>query len=108
MPPPRPHKTLHPKPRPKLKRVSVVPQLTEREIEKLHAQAAVRLRSVSSYAGWLIAHDLRKPAPLGVKRVRGTAAKDERAAYAIRISMTENLRERMEARAEEEMRSLSS
>ena len=40
--------------------------------------------------------------------MRGAAAKDERAGHAIRIPVTEKLRERMEARAAEGMRSLSS
>jgi len=102
-----------PKPRPrKGERGSVIGLallLTRAEIVKLKALAASDLRSVSSYVRWLVALELSRPAPKRpVSSVRGAEAGDRRLALKVSLLLPREMREDLVARAEAEMRSVSS
>jgi hypothetical protein len=99
MTPPRPRKTLRPKP-PKV-RLRVSPQLTEQEVKRLRASAKADLRSIADYVARLIEKDLRKGSKPR-RRISGTRAGDRRAAYDIGLTLTVEQRERIEANAERE------
>ena len=103
----KPTKTLRPPPR-KL-RLRVSPHLTEQETRRLKARAKANLRSIADYVSRLIEVDLRKRSSRTTGRaVRGAGPNDRRAAYEIGMMLTVEQRQRIEAKAEHEGRSLSS
>ena len=89
-------------------RLRVAPQLTEREVRGLVARAAADMRSVGSYVALLLLADLRRR---GSGRGRSTASVsrgDKRSGYEIAVPLTAEQRRKVEARAREELRSVSS
>ena len=106
--PQRPRKTLHPKPKPQKVRLRVTPKLTEQEVKRLRDNASADLRSVGAYVAGLVERDLRKRAGGKGRPVRGARAGDRRAVYDVAVPLTVAQRTRLEERAAEQDRSLSS
>ena len=82
--------------------------MTEQERKRLQATAKADLRSVAEYVALLIEEDLRRRSTKASRRVRGAGPDDQRAAYVINMTVTVEQRKRVEARAAEQGRSLSS
>lgn len=77
------------------------------EIHQLRDRAAADLRSVASYVAWLVAEDLNGPVRRIRRPVRGGSARDRRVGLGIALVMPVEMRDRLRARAEAEMRSVS-
>ncbi len=87
-------------------RLRVDPQLTRGEVRELVARAAADMRSVGSYVALLLIGDLRR-------RGRGRSAAsvsrgDKRSGYEIAVPLTAGQKRKVEARARDELRSVSS
>ena len=93
--------------RPKLARLSTFPQLTRREARELEARAAADMRSVSSYVALLLIEDLRRRR--SQSRWTGLVSPaDKRTAYPVGPSLTPAQKRQVQARARDEVRSVSS
>ena len=93
---------------PKKARLGASPQLTEQERRRLQASAKADLRSIAEYVALLIEEDLRRRSTKASRRVRGAGPDDQWAAYVINMTVTVEQRKRVEARAAEQGRSISS
>ena len=88
-------------------RLRVAPQLTQGEVRQLQARAAADMRSVGGYVAWLLIKDLRRESGRK-RRTTGVSPGDKRSAYEIAVPLTAEQRRKVEARAREEVRSVSS
>lgn len=95
-----------PRRRPKSARVWVKVALTRAEAGRLRRLAAADFRSVGSLATWLVAQELARtkarPRP-----VRSASRSDRRAPLSVLLTMPIGMRDRLEAAAQREMRSVS-
>ncbi len=89
-------------------RLRVAPQLTQGEVRQLQARAAADMRSVGRTVALLLIADLKRRRP-GQKRRAGSVPRgDKRSGYEIAVPLTAEQRRKVEARAREELRSVSS
>ncbi len=88
-------------------RLRVCPQLTESEVRKLQARAAADMRSLGGYVAWLLIKDLRRESGRK-RRSTGVSPSDKRSAYEIAVPLTAEQRRKVEDRARDEVRSVSS
>ena len=94
--------------RPRMVRLRVCSQLTEREVRGLQARAAADMRSVGSYVSLLLIADLKRRRPGRKRRAGGVSPGDERSAYKIAVPLTPEQKRKVEAQARDEVRSVSS
>ena len=88
-------------------RLRVDPQLTRGEVRELQARAAADLRSVGSTVALLVIADLRRGPGRG-RPTGGVSLGDKRSAYGIAVPLTAEQKRKVEHRAREEVRSVSS
>jgi hypothetical protein len=82
--------------------------LTRAEIQKLRGRAASDLRSVASYATWLVAQHLGSPVGRrSAGSVPGVGPGDRRTLLRISLVMPAAMANRLKTRAKAEMRSVS-
>ncbi len=103
-----PTKTLHPKPREKKVRLHLEPQLTQGEIQQLKARAAGDMRSVASYVAFLVIEDLSGRGNGRRKRDAVASPGEQRVGYEIAVSLSPGHKAELQARARDEVRSVSS
>ena len=104
----KPTKTLHPKPREKKVRLKAHPQLTRSEIKRLKARAAGDMRSIGGYVAFLVIRHLSGRGN-GRKRRKPVASPgDKRMTYPIGIPLTPDQKAQLQAKARDEVRSVSS
>ncbi len=90
-------------------RLRVDPQLTRGEVRKLQARAAADMRSVGSTVALLLIEDLRHRGSGRGRPAGGVSLGDKRHAYEIGVPLTaEQKKRKVEHRAREEVRSVSS
>ncbi len=94
--------------RPPMVRLRLCPQLTEREVRQLQARAAADMRSVGGYVALLLIADLKRRHPGRKRRAGGVPLGDPRSAYEIAVPLTAEQKRKVEDRAREEVRSVSS
>ena len=88
--------------------VGVAVMLTRAEIQKLKDRAASDFRAVAAYATWLVAQHLDGPIPRRpAGSVPGAGPGDRRIRLRITLVMPAEMRDRLVARADREMRSVS-
>ncbi len=97
-----------PKRRARMVWLRVAPQLTEREIRGLQARAAADMRSVGRTVALLLIEDLRRRGPRRGRPAGGVSLGDKRSAYGIAVPLTAEQKRKVEARARDEVRSVSS
>ncbi len=85
----------------------MAPQLTQSEVRQLQARAAADMRSVGGYVAWLLIKDLRRESGR-TRRTRGVSPSDKRSAYEIAVPRTAEQKGKVEDRARDEVRSVSS
>ncbi len=88
-------------------RLRVAPQLTQGEARQLQARAAADMRSVGGYVAWLLIKDLRRESGRS-RRARGVSVTDKRSAFEVAVSLTAEQKGKVEDRARDEVRSVSS
>ena len=86
----------------------VDPQLTRGEVRELQAGAAADMRSVGSTVALLLIGDLRRRGPGRGRPASGISLGDKRSAYGIAVPLTAERKRKVEARARDEVRSVSS
>ena len=104
----KPTKTLLPKPVERKVRIHTTRKLTRREFEKLEARAAAEMRSVANYVAFLV---VQPPKGKGRRKLRSLPANhsgDERISYGIAVPLTPDQKAELEAKAQKQMRSMSS
>ncbi len=89
-------------------RLRVAPQLTRGEVRKLQARAAAEMRSVGGQVAMLLIEDLRRRRPGRKRRAGSVPPGDARSAYEVAVPMTAEQKGKVEARARDEVRSVSS
>ncbi len=89
-------------------RLRLCPQLTEREVRKLQARAAADMRSVGGYVAWLVIRDLKRRGTGRARKAAGVSVSDKRSAYEVAVPLTPDQKEKVEAQARDEVRSVSS
>ena len=89
-------------------RLRLCPQLTGREVRELQARAAADMRSVGSTVALLLIEDLRRRGPGRGRTASGVSLGDKRSAYGIAVPLTAEQKRQVEARARDEVRSVSS
>ena len=100
--------TLRPKPaRPKV-RIHTTPKLTPSEFEKLQARAAAEMRSVANYVAFLVVQPLKGQGRRKLRPLPATRPGVDRVSYEIAIPLTPDQRAELEAKAQKQMRSVSS
>jgi hypothetical protein len=104
----KPSKTRRAQPKPKMVRLGFGPQLTRSEIRQLREKAAADMRSIGNYVGFLVIQDLRDQRRSAGSSGRAPSPSDRRAAYAIRIMLTVDQKALLEAKANDQVRSVSS
>ncbi len=97
-----------PKQRPRMVRLRVAPQLTQGEVRQLQARAAADMRSVGRTVALLLIEDLRRRGPGRGRSAASVSRGDKRTGYEIAVPLTAEQRRKVEARAREELRSVSS
>ncbi len=108
MPRRKPTKSLRPKPaRPKV-RIHTTPKLTRSEFEKLQARAAAEMRSVANYVAVLVVQPLKGKGRRKLRPLPATRSGDDRVSYGIAVPLTPDQRAELEAKAQTQMRSVSS
>ncbi len=103
----RPTKS-RPKRRARIVRLRVCPQLTRVEVREIQARAAADMRSVGSTVALLVIEDLRRRGPGRGRPAGGISLGDKRSAYEIAVPLTAEQKRKVEARARDEVRSVSS
>ncbi len=67
------------------------------------------MRSVGGYVAWLLIRDLKQGRGAGQRRrARGVSVTDKRTAFEVAVSLTAEQKEKVEDRARDEVRSVSS
>ncbi len=89
-------------------RLRLAPQLTRAEVRELQARAAADMRSVGSTVALLLIEDLPHRGPGRGRPARGVSLGDKRSGHEITVPLTAEQRRKVEARAREELRSVSS
>ncbi len=89
-------------------RLRLSPQLTEREVRQLQARAAADMRSVGGYVAWLLVEDLQRRRPGQKRRAGSVPLGNPRSAYEVAVPLTPDQKEKVEAQARDEVRSVSS
>ncbi len=89
-------------------RLRVDPQLTRGEVRELQARAAADMRSVGSTVALLLIADLRRRGPGRGRQAGSVSPGDKRSAYGIAFPLTAEQKRKVEARARDEVRSVSS
>ncbi len=92
--------------RPPMVRMRVDPQLTRGGVRELQARAAADMRSVGRTVALLVIEDLRRRGR--GRPVSGVSLGDKRSAYGIAVPLTAEQKMKVEHRAREEVRSVSS
>ncbi len=95
------------KPQVRIVRLRVAPQLTPGEVRQLQARAAADMRSLGGYVAWLLIKDLRRESGRK-RRSTGVSPSDKRSAYEIAVPLTAEQKGKVEDRARDEVRSVSS
>ncbi len=95
------------KPQVRIVRLRVAPQLTPGEVRQLQARAAADMRSLGGYVAWLLVRELRRDSG-HKRRATGVSPSDKRSAYEIAVPLTAEQKEKVEDRARDEVRSVSS
>ncbi len=104
----KPTKTLRPKPaRPKV-RIHTTPKLTRSEFEKLQARAAAEMRSVANYVAFLVVQHMRGNGRRKLRPLPATRSGDDLALYEIAVPLTPDQKAELDAKAQKQMRSVSS
>ena len=103
----KPTKTLWPKPVEPKVRIHT-PKLTRSEFEKLEARAAAEMRSVANYVAYLVAQPLKGKGRRKLRPLPAARPGDERVSYGIAVPLTPDQKDELEARAQKQMRSVSS
>ncbi len=101
-------KTLRPKPAKRKVRIHTTPKLTRSEFEKLEARAAAEARSVANYVAYLVVQPLKGQGRRKLRPLPATRSGDDQAVYEIAVPLTPDQRAELEARAQKQMRSMSS
>ncbi len=86
----------------------VDPQLTRGEVRELQARTAADMRSVGSYVALLLIEDLRRRGSERGRTAGSVSRGDQRSAYEVAVPLTAEQKRKVEARAREEVRSVSS
>ncbi len=89
-------------------RLRVAPQLTSGEARQLQARAAADMRSVGGYVAWLLIKDLKRRGAGQRRRARGVSVTDKRSGIEVAVPLTAEQKRKVEHRAREEVRSVSS
>ncbi len=89
-------------------RLRICPQLTRGEVRELQARAAADMRSVGSTVALLLIEDLRRRGSGRARAARGVSLGDKRSAYEVAVPLTAEQKRKVEARARDEVRSVSS
>ena len=97
-----------PKHRARRVRLRVDPQLTRGEVRELQARAAADMRSVGSIVALLLIKDLPHRGPGRGRPTGSVSLRDKRSAYELAVPLTADQKRKVEARAREEVRSVSS
>ncbi len=97
-----------PKRRARRVRLRVCPQLTRGEVRELQARAAADMRSVGRTVALLLIEDLRRRGSGRSRRASGVSLGAKRSGYEIAVPLTAEQRRKVEARARDEVRSVSS
>ena len=95
-----------PKRRARRVRLRVDPQLTRGEVRELQARAAADMRSVRSTVALLVIEDLQRRGR--GRSAGGVSLGDKRSGYGIAVPLTAEQKRKVEHRAREEVRSVSS
>ena len=89
-------------------RLRVEPQLTRGEVRELQARAAADMRSVGRTVALLLIEDLGYRGPGRGRTAGRVSLGDKRSAYGIAVPLTAEQKRKVEARARDEVRSVSS
>ncbi len=104
----KPTKTLRPKPVKRKVRIHTTPKLTRSEYEELQSRAAAELRSVPNYVAFLVVQHLRGNGRRKLRPLPASRSGDARIAYEIAVPLTPHQRAELNAKAQKQMRSVSS
>ncbi len=104
----KPTKTLRPRPVEPMVRIHTTPKPTPSEIEKLEAKAAAEMRSVANYVAFLVVQHMRGNGRRKLRPLPAPRPGDERVSYEIAVPLTPDQRAELEAKAQKQMRSVSS
>ncbi len=97
-----------PKSRARIVRLRVDPQLTRGEVRELQARTAADMRSVGGYVALLLIADLKRRHPGRKRRAGCIPLGDPRSAYEVAVPLSAEQNWKVEHRAREEVRSVSS
>ncbi len=89
-------------------RLRVDPQLTRGEVRELQARAAADMRSVGRTVALLLIEDLRRRGSGRGRPASGVSLRDKRSGYEVAVPLTAEQKRKVEARARDELRSVSS
>ena len=89
-------------------RLRLCPQLTRGEVRELQARAAADMRSVGRTVALLLIEDFRRRGPGRERSAGGVSRGDKRRAYEVAVPLTPGQKRKVEARARDELRSVSS
>ncbi len=89
-------------------RLRLCPQLTRGEVRELQARAAADMRSVGSTVALLLIEDLPHRGPGRGRPASGVSLGDKRNGYEVAVPLTAGQKRKVEARARDEVRSVSS
>ncbi len=104
----KPTKTLRPKPVEPKVRIHTAPKLTRSEFEKLEARVAAEARSVANYVAFLVVQPLKGKGRRKLRPLPATRSGDDQAVYEIAVPLTLDQKAELEAKAQKQMRSMSS
>ena len=97
-----------PKRRARMVQLRVDPQLTRGEVRGLQARAAADMRSVGRTVALLLIEDLGYRGPGRERRGGGVSLAHKRSGYQVTVPLTAEQKRKVEARARDEVRSVSS
>ena len=89
-------------------RIHTTPKLTRSEFEKLQARAAAEMRSVANYVAFLVVQPLKGQGRRMLRPLPATRLGDERVSCEIAVPLTPDQKAELEAKAQKQMRSVSS